>query len=76
MRECNLESVTRLQCAEGLLPLWEGSLITRLTSLRSLVLNSSGLTAVPPGESSVKNLKLNFQISKFNDQDQNSLVLI
>ena len=54
VRECKLESVTRLQCAEGLLPLWEGSIITRLTSLRSLVLNSSGLTAVPSGESSIK----------------------
>ena len=49
MRECALEGVTRLQCAENMLPLWEEPLTVRLITLRSLNLNSCGLASIPPG---------------------------
>ena len=35
---------------EGLLPLWEASLIERMVNLRCLLLPSCGLTAIPPGK--------------------------
>lgn len=49
MWECNLERLQRLQCMEGLVPLWEEGLPERLGHLRCLLLNSCGLTAIPPG---------------------------
>jgi hypothetical protein len=49
MGECNLEKVNRLQCMEGMVPLWEEGLTERLVDLRCLLLNSCGLATIPPG---------------------------
>jgi len=49
MWECNLEKVNRVQCMEGMVPLWEEGLPERLGDLRCLLLNSCGLVTIPPG---------------------------
>ena len=50
LHEVELEGVTRLRCAEGLVPPWEPRLLQRLLGLRTLNLSSCGLTALPAGE--------------------------
>lgn len=50
MGECRLEALKRLQCVEGMVPLWESNLADRLSDLRCLLLPSCGLTALPPGK--------------------------
>ena len=49
LQEVELEGVTRLRCAEGLVPPWEPRLLQRLTGLRTLNLSACGLSALPPG---------------------------
>lgn len=49
MRECSLEGVAGLRCTEGLVPLWEETLLRRLTVLRSLTLSACGLASIPSG---------------------------
>ena len=49
MSECRLEGLRRLQCMEGLVPLWEDGVVERLTDLRCLLLTSCGLATLPPG---------------------------
>ena len=50
MGECSLEGLRRLQCMEGLVPLWEANLVSRLADLRCLLLPSCGLAALPSGK--------------------------
>ena len=47
--ECELEGVTRLRCAEGMLPDWEPKLFSRLEGLRILNLSSCQLSSLPAG---------------------------
>ena len=47
LQACDLETLTRLRFAEGMLHLWDDQLLSRLTALRSLNLNSCGLGALP-----------------------------
>ena len=41
--------MTKLRCAEGLLPAWEIALFARLDGLRVLNLSGCGLAALPAG---------------------------
>ena len=47
--DCELEGVTRLRCAEGMLPNWETKLFSRLEGLRILNLSSCQLSSLPAG---------------------------
>jgi hypothetical protein len=47
---CELEGVTKLWCAEGMLPAWDAELLARLAGLRVLNLSNCGLTILPAGE--------------------------
>ena len=47
--ECELEGVTRLRCAEGMLPDWDPKLFSRLEGLRILNLSSCQLLSLPAG---------------------------
>lgn len=47
LHNCDLEGLTRLRFSEGMLQLWEDSLLSRLEALRSLNLSSCGLSAIP-----------------------------
>ena len=47
--ECELEGVTRLRCAEGMLPDWDPQLFSRLEGLRILNLSSCQLASLPAG---------------------------
>lgn len=49
MQECKLEEVWRLRCTEGLVPIWEPSVLDRLHHLRLLNLNHCALPSIPPG---------------------------
>ena len=49
--ECELEGVTRLRCAEGMLPDWDSKLFSRLEGLRILNLSSCQLSSLPAGSS-------------------------
>ena len=49
--ECELEGVTRLRCAEGMLPDWDPELFSRLEGLRILNLSSCQLSSLPAGSS-------------------------
>lgn len=44
---CDLEGLTRLRFSEGMLQLWDDSLLSRLAALRSLNLSNCGLSAIP-----------------------------
>ena len=48
--ECELEGVTRLRCAEGMLPDWDHKLFSRLEGLRILNLSSCQLSSLPAGD--------------------------
>ena len=47
LQACDLEGLTRLRFAEGMLHLWEAELLERLVALRSLNLTNCGLLALP-----------------------------
>ena len=47
--ELPLEGVTRLRCAEGMVPLWDPPFVGRLQKLRVLNLANCGLATLPVG---------------------------
>ena len=51
--QCELEGVTRLRCAEGMLPAWHASLLAKLEGLRILNLSACQLLVLPPGAAPV-----------------------
>lgn len=47
---CDLEGVSKLRCAEGLLPNWDAKLLGRLAALRVLNLSGCALSSLPAGD--------------------------
>eukprot|EP00884_Botryococcus_braunii_P003060 jgi/Botrbrau1/12755/Bobra.67_1s0114.1 len=57
MGECELEELWRLRCSEGLVPVWEPTVLDRLHVLRILNLNHCALSSIPPGIGSLGTLR-------------------
>lgn len=57
LQYCDLEGLTRLRFSEGMLQLWEDSLLSRLQALRSLNISNCGLSAISSDVGRLTNLR-------------------